>query len=295
MRKRTEMTPLEKNAELTDLVKDINEILSECKIDEKISLQDIIVADKTVSDFSMPNAKLSDAITNSLWPSVASADVYHYTSRDAAESILNSGSFHLNNIANRYHDGEIKTFCETHGLQGYLAPDEKGYPTYKSLIMPNTFYASFTNSSLSEDQEEYFWRNFAANDGVRLKFSIEALNPNFRKMRYEQTKGEPIPVLYKLTKRIRDKYGREFILRGISRLCSFYLSGDDYEKENEYRLLHRVWEGFGPQPKNASRGSYIELPLDVMNECGYKLNITEVHANEKPNMPSTFHFSKRTR
>lgn len=287
------MTPLEEIEKMNDLIKDINQILNKNGVREEISLSDITVTEKTVSDLVKSNAKLSDAITNFLWPSITSASVYHYTSRRAAENILNTGTFRLNNIANRYSDGEIVTFCETHGLKGYLEKDESNDPRYKHLIMPNTFYSSFTDVSPTKDQEEYFWRNFATYDGVRLKIEITASNPNFRKLHYEQTKGKPIPLLSELTKCIREKYNREFILKGISRLCSFYLSGKDYGIENEYRALYRIWEGFGPQPKRDGAHSYIELPLNAMSECGYRLSIVEVHANESPNMPNSYVFSKR--
>ena len=287
------MTHLEEIKTMNALVKDINDILSNYGISEEILLSDITVTEKTVSDLVKPNAKLSDAITNFLWPSFASACVYHYTSRDAAEKILNTGIFRLTNIAKRFCDGEIATFCKTHQLNGYLEQDGSGNPRYKHLIMPNTFYASFTDVNLTTDQEEYFWRQFAACDGVRLKIDITASNPNFRKIYYEQIKGKQIGLLLDLTSQIRKKYKREFILKGISRLCSFYLSGKDYGIENEYRALYRVWEGFGPQPKTDETNSYIELPLNAMSECGYELKVIEVHANEEPNMPNTYAFSKR--
>lgn len=287
------MTPLETLDAMNALVNDINCVLASSGITEKISLSDITVTDKTVSDLVKPNARLSDAITNYLWPSITSATVYHFTSKKSAESILRTGFFRLYNIAKRYHEGEIKTFCETHDLNGYLENDENGDPKYKNLIMPNTFYASFTDATLTSEQEEYFWRTFSAADGVRLKFDVVASNPNFRKMRYEQTEGRPICVLSNLSKCLREKYGREFILKGISRLCSFYLSGKDYGKENEYRALYRVWEGFGPQPRTDGSLGYIELPLAVMSECGYKLTITEVHAKDKPKMPESYAFSSR--
>lgn len=159
--------------------------------------------------------------------------------------------------------------------------------------MPNTFYASFTDTLLTIDQEEWFWSNFSACDGVRLKFNITASNQNFRKLRYEQSEGTPIPLLSELSRCIREKYSRDFILKGISRLCSFYLSGKDYGIENEYRALYRVWEGSDPQPKNSGAHSYIELPLNELSVCGYKLEITEVHAVEPPRMPSKYIFSKR--
>jgi len=287
------MSLLIKIERMKNLVTDINAILYKNGINEVITLSDITITDKIVSDLVKPQAKLSDAITDFLWPSISSATVYHYTSKEAAESILKTGIFRLKNIANRYSEGEIKTFCETHQLQGYLEESESGEPTYKHLIMPNTFYSSFTDTALTAEQEEYFLRTFAACDGVRLRIEITASNPNFRKIRYEQKKGVPIALLSDLTNSIRDKYGREFVLKGISRLCSFYLSGKDYGIENEYRVLHRVWVGFGPQPKINGEFSYIELPLNAMSVCGYQLVITEVHACERPEMPDHYVFSKR--
>ena len=287
------MTPLEELKRLQSLVATINSVLAKNGISEQISLSDITITEKTVSDLVKPNSKLSELITNLLWPSISSATVYHYTSRCSAESILNSGVFRLTNIAKRYNEGEVVTFCKTHNLEGYLANDANSEPTYRHLIMPNTFYASFTDTNLSKDQEEYFWSSFAACDGVRLKIEIEASNPNFRKVHYEVKKGRPIPLLSELTGCVRNDYGREFILKGISRLCSFYLSGADYGQENEYRALYRTWEGFGPQPKGVGPSSYIELPLNQMSECGYHLRVNEVHANEKINMPSSYIFSRR--
>ena len=287
------MTPLDEIKKMEELVSEINTILSIHGIFEKITLSDITITDKTVSDLVKPYAKLSEAITDFLWPSISSASVYHYTSKEAAESILKTGIFRLNNIENRYSEGEIVTFCNTHELQGYLDKDENDEPKYKHLIMPNTFYSSFTDTVLTTEQEEYFWRTFASCDGVRLKIEITASNPNFRKVRYEQIEGKPINLVAELTACIRNKYSREFILKGFSRLCSFYLSGKNYGIENEYRALYRVWEGFGPQPKTDGKYSYIELPLNAMSECGYQLVITEVHSSERPNMPNTYTFSRR--
>lgn len=287
------MTHLEHLREIKSLITDINAVLSKHGIDQTINLSDITITDKTVSDLVKPDAKLSNAITNHLWPSIPSASVYHFTSKDAAESILNSNTFRLTNIAKRFNEGEIETFCKTHDLKGYLEIDSGGVPKYRYLIMPNTYYASFTDTNLTDEQEQYFCSTFATSDGVRLRIDITATNPNFRKMRYEQKSGHPIGVLNDLVKCAREHHNRELILKGISRLCSFYLSGKDYGIENEYRALYRVWEGFGPQPIGTGEKSYIELLLGTMSECGYQLDITEVHSITKPNMPSSYVFSSR--
>ncbi len=45
--------------------------------------------------------------------------------------------FRLSNIEERLNDGEVKTFCKTHDLHGYLEDDENGIPRYRSLLMRN--------------------------------------------------------------------------------------------------------------------------------------------------------------
>lgn len=276
------------------IVADINKILSTYRISEVIQQQDITVTDKTVSDMTKSCPKLSNAITNHIWPSVCQETVYHYTSHQAAESILVSHIFRLTNIERRLNDGEITTFCKTHELSGYLALNDCGLPRYRSLLMPQLFYASFTEANLSPDDEEYFWRNFAASDGVRLTIKITAKNPNFRKIIYEPKPGTPIPLLQDLISTVRQNHGREFILQGISRLCAFYLCGQSYSREKEYRVLFKTWPGFGQQPVGTGATSYVEIPLNQMTACGYEFLITEVHASTRPNMPKDYTFSQRT-
>lgn len=287
------MKPIEELNSLLALVSDINLILAKHGVGQEISLSDLTVTTATVSDLLKPIPRLSDAITDFLWPSLGSATLYHYTSREAAESILSTGTFRLHCIAKRCNEGEISTFCESHKLAGYLEKDNSGEPLYKSLLMPNTFYASFTDSNITPEREDYFWRTFAPCDGVRLKVGISASNPDLRRVRYEPSAGQPIELLSELADVVRDKHQRALILKGISRLCSFYLSGEDYGKENEVRLLFRASDGFGPQPINDGRWSYVELPLGLMTECGYRLDVTEVHARERPCIPSQYAFSKR--
>src|SRR6218665_953099 len=276
------------------IVAEINSILSKHGIFDAMQFQDITVTDKTVSDMAKRCPRLSDAITDHLWPSVKSATVYHYTSSDAAESILSTGIFRLTNIERRLNDGEIITFCKTHGLDGYLENDASGRPTYRSLLMPQLFYASFTEANLSPDDEEYFWRNFAASDGVRLTISVTAKNPNFRKIVYEPKPGTPIPLLTDLISTIRQQHGREFVLQGISRLCAFYLCGQSYSREKEYRALFKTWPDIGPQPVGTRPTSYVEVPLNQMTDFGYEFRVTEVHASTRPNMPSQYAFSPRS-
>jgi len=281
------VTPLEYLERQRALINNINSILSSHDIADSIDLSNITITDKTVTDFVKENQKLSNLIVDAIWPSIDDLTVYHYTSKDAAESILKSGEFRLYSLLKRFNEGEIETFCQNHGLSGYLEQDANGEPKYKSLIMNNMFYASFTDTNLTTEQEEYFWRTFAPVDGVRLKLEITASNPNFRKMVYEKTKGYPLPLLNELTKVVRESYGREFVLSGISRLCAFYLA-KDFDVENEYRALYRYWEGFEPSPESDGNYQYVGLPLDSMNDTGYQIRVNEIQTNESLNIPSQY-------
>jgi len=266
------------------LVASINEILDEHGIGESIDLTNITITDKTVSDLVKEDQKLSSLIVDSIWPSIDSLSVYHYTSKSAAESILNAGEFRLYSLLKRFDEGEIQSFCENHGLDGYLATDDDAEPKYKTMIMNNMFYASFTDTDIDKPKEEYFWNCFASSDGVRLKLKITASNPNFRKMVYEETKGKPLPLLSKLTETIRNDYSREFVLSGISRLCAFYLY-NDFDIENEYRVLHRYWKGYGNPPQSDGTHQYIPIPLGKMSEAGYQIDIEAIQTNEALSIP----------
>ena len=278
---------------ITSILKDINAILRKHKIALELGPHDITVTEKTVTDMMKKIPRLSDAITEYLWPSVRTARVYHYTSREAAESILQTEIFRLTNIEKRLNDGEIVKFCETHELGGYLERNEHGLPKYRSLLMPQLFYASFTEANLSPEDEDYFWRNFASYDGVRLTFEVQARNPNFRKIIYEPKPGSPIPLLDELIAVVRRNHEREFVLQGISRLCAFYLCGQKYSREKEYRALFKSWPEVGVQPVGSGPDSYIEVPLNRMTDVGYEFRITEFHANSPPIMPDHYIFSQR--
>ena len=281
------MTPLEHLKMQQSLVKDINSILTKHGITRSIDLSNITITNKTVTDFVKQDQVLSNSIVDSIWPSIDALTVYHYTSKDAAESILNSGEFRLYSLLKRFDEDEIKAFCNNHELNGYLEQNQNGEPKYKSLIMDNMYYASFTDINLTADQEEYFWRTFAPIDGVRLKLEITASNPNFRKMVYEKTKGKPLSLLNELSKSIRCTYSRDFVLSGISRLCAFYLA-QDCDVEHEYRALYRSWEGFGPLPQSDGNYQYISVPLVLMSDTGYQIDVKEVQSNESLNIPPQY-------
>jgi hypothetical protein len=277
------------------LIHDINSILTSHGVGTQITVEDIICTENVIVDSGRSDGKLSNAIVGHIWPSIPTKRVYHYTSRESAESILSSGVFRLSNIEKRFSEGEIVTFCGTHELSGYLEPvDESGTPYYRANMMPRLFYASFTDTNVTDEQEDYFWRTFATSDGVRLELEIVAQNPDFRKVFYEQFQGEPIQLLNDMVTTINKKYNVKFILGGISRMCAFYLDGEDFDIENEYRMLYKVWPDFRQQPVTSGGESFVEIPLGgAIADCGYGITVTEVQALDCPSMPAGYNFSKR--
>jgi hypothetical protein len=269
----------------------ISDVLDSHSIQENITWEDIAVTSNIITDGAASAQKLSLAIINMLWPSVHHADVYHYTSRSAADSILSSNRFRLTNIGSRIAEGEIKTFCEAHQLTGYLA-SSNGQPNYRMLIEPNTYYASFTAVDRDDTEEHSFWQSFGP---VRLRLTIAAQNPDFRRVYYEVTPGEPIPVLRAMAERIWKDYGRQWILGGVSRICSYYLAESRFGWEKEMRMLSRVWDGCPVQPTGTGPASYVELVLGEISPFGFKLSVTEVCSEERLNVPEGVQFVRRTK
>lgn len=278
--------------ELEKIQDSINSVLRKHGVKE-IDKSAITVTDKTINDFLKEEKTLSNAIIDKLWPSIDQKIVYHYTSKEAAESILNSSTFRLYNISKRFNEGEIVSFCNNHGLTGYLK-DVNGEPYYKAQIMRNMYYSSFTDTNLTEDEESYFWRTFASIDGVRLKLNIKASNPNFRRIVYEKKNGQPIPILRDLVHEIRNNHGREFMLSGVSRLCAFYLS-KCFDVENEYRILFRDWGDGNVEPASDNGFDYIEIPLGCMSPAGYEIEVIEVQSNEVLSIPSQYKIEPRNK
>jgi hypothetical protein len=269
----------------------VNAVLASHGISETVSAQEFSVTDRVVFDGVAAGQRLSSAIINSVWPPLKRMEGYHFTSKTAAASIISSQTIRLANIAKRIDQHEVSTFCQTHGLDGYLDASS-GQPAYRELIEPNTYYASFADVNLHKSEEASFRSAFGP---VRLKFLIEARNPDFRRIRYEGKQGAPIPVIAALQKRIKSDFARDWVLAGISRLCCFYLPGDSYGWEREMRVLWRVWSDFPVQPNQPGPDGFVELTLGQQSLTGFKLTLIEVCADDPLPVPAGVTFVSRTK
>jgi hypothetical protein len=191
---------------------------------------------------------------------------------------LSTRTFRLTSILKRFKDGEIAEFCKDHELDGYLDSDERDEPTYKSLVMPNMFYASFTEKYLTPDEARRMYDRFGGEDGVCITFRVRASNPNFRRIVYQSAPLASIPVLDDVMRCIKSYGDRRFVMSGVSRLAAFYL-GRRYSGEMEFRMLHRVWDpDLASLPSDAGGDRYIEIPLGIGGAYGFELDVVQVQS-----------------
>ena len=270
------MNVIERVKERQNLVADINDVLQRHGMAHRVRLEDLSITDKVVTDGVIQNSPLSEAIINHVWPRIEQETVFHYTTRDSAQSIADSGTFRLYCLLKRYTESEVIEFCQVHGLTGYLE-EENGVPKYRTLILPNTFFASFTASSLDDDDERYFWKNFSKDGGARLTLRVVARNPNFRRIVYGGA----------------DRYRRHFILAGISRLCSFYLPAK-YSKEFERRAVFRVWAESGVTPGSDGTHEFIEIPFNSAHGTGFELQLLDVQCDDNVTVPPGVTVTRRS-
>jgi hypothetical protein len=266
------------------LFHDMTRIMHQHGVNCDASARTLAVTDKTVTDICDPDEPVSRAIIDAIWPTQKEIVAYHYTSADGAASILHTGVLRLYALRKRFDEREIVDFCKAHRLQGYLDRDCNGEPAYKDLNMANMFYASFTPDPVPDATDDYLWNAFTKKTGVRFKLRLRATNPNLRLVHYPPRDDQPIALLAELQECAR-RFGKEFVLAGISRLCAFYLHAG-LKIEQEVRMLYRKWPGFGPAIENDGTHDYISVPLATGSSTGYQIDIVELQSDN-----SRFHSS----
>ncbi|ELA6610894.1 hypothetical protein RDG71_004476 [Vibrio alginolyticus] len=264
----------------------IDQELSAANINISWTMDDIHVIPNmnTVLERTSSDGVLSEALINHHFPQIIDeVELAHYTSYKSFESIIKSKELRLYSILKRIDEQEFLPFVEEHGLKGYLDEIE-GEPYYKTL-MKDLFYTSFTNNSVND--EDYMWNYFGDNhSGVKIVFKLKVIKrrADLRPVLYHSNSINPSTVIKSLSERILQECNRHFVLRGISRICAFYLPlGYQLEKEEETRLLVKSWgEGVAHDMiENDGEYSYIPLKIGVGENDFCEITISEVLVGNK--------------
>ncbi|WP_128544078.1 hypothetical protein [Larkinella soli] len=182
---------------------------------------------------------LSNIIFNHYYPSPSNTTFYHFTSLKNFESIVKNKELWLFNLLKRFNQGEFRYFYKDHGLTGYKINSDIDGVIMEESLMSKAFYISFArSSSIKIDEEEDLWTSFGeSGHGVRIEFDIVPKISDFRNIFYKDDKT-PIKdlLINKLSKKIKKKFKRNFMISGISKIGGFYLHSD-LKIENETRLL----------------------------------------------------------
>jgi len=234
-------------------------------------------------------ASLSDAILDACFPHAdTNLEYVHYTTFSKFCNAVASGEWRLYSLLKRITEAEFTTFCQDHGLTGYLMDDPTARnPRYIDLCR-DLFYTSMTTPT--DTNEDEMWNVFGEHGcGVRLTFRIKPVGrrSQFRPVRYRNSSSQTI--LQELSQAARVKLGRTLVLMGISRIGAFYLPFS-LSGERESRLLVKRFPdaqlGYDPWACVRKDGDleYLPIPLNSDNDL---CRIDLIRAEAGPSRPQS--------
>ena len=222
---------------------------------------------------------ITDYLTREISPRIHNGEFYHYTRFSAADEILNTKILRLTSLTKRVAENEIVQFLKDLELYYPLSNDPTtGKPRYQTSIANNIFYASFTDTSLSEEEEEYFWDCFAGEDGVRLKFRIESHGPNLRRMRYGDDITKYASFYRKLNELTKREFSKPFYYGDSAVVCALLLPSE-YHAEKETRLI-TIRNCELPFEKDGGI-EFLKLSFGHNEAIKINLQLVEIQTNQK--------------
>ena len=251
------------------MIKELNNCLKEVGIQEEFTSDNIIITSRSVIIKSDSN--IHQLLEDYMYPPIEELEVFHYTSEEAYNNIINNQQFRLYNILKRYGEGELSPFLKKFGFDE--AFDTSG--NIKNIeFYQNIFYASFIKvpeDGIDTEEMKYFDKLCE----TRLKFKITSTKNTFRKIRYSN--DEYFTFFLKL-KEIINNHGKKFIIEGMSTRFATFCIDDNNEIENEYRIYWRYWDtktnGLSVKKDNEDN-NYISLDFNMDNFTGIKIELIE--------------------
>ena len=232
-----------------------------------------------VTDDLTEKRRITARLTRAISPPIPKGEFYHYTSFSAAEEILNTKILRLTSLMKRVAENEIVQFLEDFNLVYPLSNDpETGKPRYSTSIANNIFYTSFTDTSLSEKEEEYFWNCFAGMNGVRLKFRIELYSGCLRRMVYGSDITKWASFFRELNELTERELSKPFFYGDSAIVCALLLP-KAYRAEKETRLITYRCCGL-PLEKDGGI-EFLKLSFGHNEAIGVNLQLVEIQTNQQ--------------
>ena len=264
----------------TNYIQAINDLLVRYNLDldPPVTEDDLAFLPSFVTDEFRPERRITVRLTRAISPPIPKGEFYHYTGFPAADEILNTKILRLTSLMKRVEENEIVQFFEDFNLVYPLSNDPQTLkPRYLS-IANNIFYTSFTDTSLSEEEEKYFWDVFAKKDGVRFKFRIElGGGGHLRRMVYGADITKHASFYRELNELTQKEFCKPFFYGDAAYVCALLLP-NAYKAEKETRLIiDRSW---GLPIEQDGEIEFLKLSFGHNKAIKVNLQLVEIQTNQ---------------
>lgn len=259
-------------------IQKLNDLFARHDFGINVTAKDFLFLDKVVTDKQSENCSVSSQLSSFISPPIYNGEFFHYTGRDATDAILDSRTLRLTSVAKRINEEEIEGFLREFGFTYPLSTDPITSKTkYRESIAREIFYTSFTDTTLNQDEEQYFWDHFAGKDGARLKFRINLQSGCLRRMVYGEDIKRWTGFFSELTKLTQTELGKVFFWSDSATVCALHLP-HCYCNERETRLITR--RGCGLHLGNDGDIEYLELKFGLNEAIKVHLDLIEIQTNQ---------------
>ena len=259
-------------------IKELNDLFDRHHFGIQVSEEDLVFSNNFVTDAVIGDRRFTEHLTSAISQPIYTGEFYHYTGRDATNAILRTKTLRLTSVEKRITEDEIRRFLEEFGFSYPLSLDpDTGQPRYVTSISRQIFYTSFTDTTLTSSEEQYFWNTFAGADGARLKFLIGLQSGCLRRIVY----GDDITKWALFFKEVNDLtqkiLGKIFYWGDSATVCALHLP-ESYKVEREVRLITR--RNCGLRLGNDGPTDYLELNFGMNSAIKVNLKLVEIQTDQ---------------
>jgi hypothetical protein len=261
-----------------ELIEGFNAILDAYGSVERYESTDTIYeAGGLVIDANSEACALSRLLTSLVCERIPGGSFYHYTSGEAAKNICESKVLRLTSVMKRLHEGEIVELLQGFDYKHPLEIDPNtGAPNFYKSIAPGLFYASFTETDLSKDEEQYFWDTFAGRDGARLKFRLDLNSGLLRRVSYGDNLKRAIQLFREINALVANFGYKGFFWDDVGYVCALHLPGK-FQIEKEIRLIAKKSSQLASSIENGFE--YLELPFGSNPHLALEIELIDVQTD----------------